>query len=308
LFETCANFPFGDQLACTGAFDPSPDHFTGKERDVESGLDNFGLRYYGSALGRFLSPDPSEAAGFAYMDDPQAWNGYAYARNSPSVVTDPDGDTYHVCDQWGKNCSDVSDAQFDRMKQDANRAGEIWKDGRMYLRDGTFAGTYEQTDVDLNPTAQALVRQPIWSLASRVTDHYIAGPLVTFLSFAVPGALEAPGPAAEFFGWISEIEGHHSIPMFLGGNAKQALTALSRGAHRAFHAALRKELKKLGFPLNVGGRGGGAAAWAKYLATNPEARAAALEAVRRASAMIDSQYGTHLAEDFMRNVAAGSFK
>ena len=31
--------------------------FTGKERDSESMLDYFGARYYGSALGRFTSPD-----------------------------------------------------------------------------------------------------------------------------------------------------------------------------------------------------------------------------------------------------------
>jgi RHS repeat-associated protein len=32
-------------------------HFTGKERDTESGLDMFGARYYGSGLGRFMTPD-----------------------------------------------------------------------------------------------------------------------------------------------------------------------------------------------------------------------------------------------------------
>jgi RHS repeat-associated protein len=31
--------------------------FTGKERDSESGLDMFGARYYGSSLGRFMTPD-----------------------------------------------------------------------------------------------------------------------------------------------------------------------------------------------------------------------------------------------------------
>jgi len=31
--------------------------FTGKERDTESGLDMFGARYYGSSLGRFMTPD-----------------------------------------------------------------------------------------------------------------------------------------------------------------------------------------------------------------------------------------------------------
>ena len=34
--------------------------FTGKERDTESGLDMFGARYYGSSLGRFMTPDWAE--------------------------------------------------------------------------------------------------------------------------------------------------------------------------------------------------------------------------------------------------------
>ena len=32
--------------------------FTGKERDSESGLDNFGARYNASSMGRFMTPDP----------------------------------------------------------------------------------------------------------------------------------------------------------------------------------------------------------------------------------------------------------
>ena len=35
--------------------------FTGKERDSESGLDNFGARYDSSSIGRFMSPDPENA-------------------------------------------------------------------------------------------------------------------------------------------------------------------------------------------------------------------------------------------------------
>ena len=35
-----------------------PRKFTGKERDSESGLDNFGARYNASSLGRFMSADP----------------------------------------------------------------------------------------------------------------------------------------------------------------------------------------------------------------------------------------------------------
>jgi RHS repeat-associated protein len=56
LYESCASNPFGDLLSCTGG-DVSPMHFSGKERDAESGLDYFGARYYASGMGRWMSPD-----------------------------------------------------------------------------------------------------------------------------------------------------------------------------------------------------------------------------------------------------------
>ena len=61
--------------------------FTGKERDSESGLDNFGPRYFGSSMGRFMSPDP--LAG--HTEDPQTLNRYVYVRNNPLNLTDPTG-------------------------------------------------------------------------------------------------------------------------------------------------------------------------------------------------------------------------
>jgi RHS repeat-associated protein len=36
-------------------------HFTGKQRDTESNLDDFGARYYASTLGQWMSPDFSQA-------------------------------------------------------------------------------------------------------------------------------------------------------------------------------------------------------------------------------------------------------
>src|SRR6266404_2418255 len=51
--------------------------FTGKERDAESNLDNFGARYDSSSLGRFMSPDPLLSSG--RLGNPQTWNRYAYA-------------------------------------------------------------------------------------------------------------------------------------------------------------------------------------------------------------------------------------
>jgi RHS repeat-associated protein len=49
--------PFGDGLSCTGGPDATEQHFTGKDRDAESGLDYFYARYYTSDLGRFMTPD-----------------------------------------------------------------------------------------------------------------------------------------------------------------------------------------------------------------------------------------------------------
>lgn len=68
--------------------------FTGKERDAESGLDYFGARYYGSNMGRFMSPDwasKPEAVPYSSLSDPQTLNLYSYMRNNPLGGTDPDG-------------------------------------------------------------------------------------------------------------------------------------------------------------------------------------------------------------------------
>jgi RHS repeat-associated protein len=90
--------PFGYEIQASdnagrgiqfGGYDNINQKFTGKERDVESGLDYFGARYYGSALGRFTSPDPSPAG--ISMQDPQSWNLYSYVRNKPLATVDGNG-------------------------------------------------------------------------------------------------------------------------------------------------------------------------------------------------------------------------
>ena len=92
--------------------------FTGKERDSESGLDNFGARYDSSSMGRFMSPDPENISAILNSDDPQSWNGYAYGRNNPLRYTDPEGLNYTVCDTNGKNCADLTDKQYEQYRKD----------------------------------------------------------------------------------------------------------------------------------------------------------------------------------------------
>src|SRR5205823_8122069 len=52
-------YPYGGLQSSVGN-DPNHYLFTGKERDMESGLDEFGARYYTSAMGRFMTPDWAE--------------------------------------------------------------------------------------------------------------------------------------------------------------------------------------------------------------------------------------------------------
>ncbi len=75
-------------------------HFTGKERDAESGLDMFGARYYGSSLGRFMTPDwATKPISVPYADfgDPQTLNLYGYVRNNSLSKADADGPCYPWC-------------------------------------------------------------------------------------------------------------------------------------------------------------------------------------------------------------------
>lgn len=91
VYDSLDYQPFGEQIAG----DTGTKHkFTGKERDSESGLDNFGARYYGSNLGRFMSPDWAArptVVPYAIFGDPQSLNLYGYVRNDPVSRADLDG-------------------------------------------------------------------------------------------------------------------------------------------------------------------------------------------------------------------------
>lgn len=76
---------------------------TSKERDIETGLDYFGARYYSSTQGRFTSPDEP----FIGQDepDPQTWNLYSYTSNNPLNRSDEDGNRWFY--RQGKDGAEV---------------------------------------------------------------------------------------------------------------------------------------------------------------------------------------------------------
>jgi RHS repeat-associated protein len=87
--DDCEYYPYGGQLCYTNTLAQNY-KFTGKERDAESGLDNFGARYHASTMGRFMSPDPKQP-NLKHLFNPQKWNKYAYTLNNPLRYVDPDG-------------------------------------------------------------------------------------------------------------------------------------------------------------------------------------------------------------------------
>jgi RHS repeat-associated protein len=141
--ESFSSLPFGDQLsslptALATADDATEHHFTGKERDAESGNDYFNARYFGSSMGRFMSPDPlpwiswqdgdkDERARFEdYIANPQNFNLYAYVRNNPLIYTDPTGESIYAIFYTTGNTNNNPHGGDDEFKRAAEaRKAEI---------------------------------------------------------------------------------------------------------------------------------------------------------------------------------------
>jgi RHS repeat-associated protein len=79
-------YPWGGELQFV-ANDFNSYKFTGKERDAESGLDDFGARFDSSSLSRFITVD----SGPFHLTNPGSLNRYSYALNNPLRYLDPDG-------------------------------------------------------------------------------------------------------------------------------------------------------------------------------------------------------------------------
>jgi len=203
-------YPYGGLVTSIGS-DSNHYKFTGKERDAESGLDNFEARYYGSSLGRFTSPDPEQIDGFDHLSDPQSWNGYAYVHNNPLNATDPDGlDCIYVNNDTGAydhtERGDCDNSTEERANSgyyvngtvntvNVNDQGQITgfsgtgENGN--LISGAFAPTPLDTSGQLNPTAQAIFSQPVFGYAAGTVDlaARIEYRTASFFFFPITGLL-----------------------------------------------------------------------------------------------------------------------
>jgi RHS repeat-associated protein len=114
-------------------------NFTQKERDIETGLDYFGARYYASQ-GRFTGADPydinferqetadsqeANALFTAYIGHPQHWNHYSYALNNPLKYVDPDGLYEYEAELLGKKIKVHIDDSIIKNKKDPDALKRI---------------------------------------------------------------------------------------------------------------------------------------------------------------------------------------
>lgn len=144
-------YPFGGEIAVTSTV-PNHFKFTGKERDSESGLDYFGARYYGSNMGRMLSPDNGTDQ---HPEDPQSWNLYAYARNNPIVLVDPTGEYFCGSSMTSSQCATFQNG-LDKAQEAANAAKDKYgADSKQYKDAQRAIDAYGKAGVDNGVTMQA---------------------------------------------------------------------------------------------------------------------------------------------------------
>jgi RHS repeat-associated protein len=149
--------PFGQELDTQ--YSPDNYKFTGKERDAESGLDYFGARYYGSSMGRFMSPDWSEKqepVPYARLADPQSLNLYTYGMNNPLSMVDDDG--HFSKDVYVADNDKHGGPHIDRYNKQGQNVGRYRPDGTPMRHNGktpdpvpnSDKGKFEDAKKDLN--------------------------------------------------------------------------------------------------------------------------------------------------------------
>ncbi|MGC1614901.1 MAG: RHS repeat-associated core domain-containing protein, partial [Candidatus Acidiferrum sp.] len=164
--------PYTNNCSSTNAY-----KFEGKERDTETGNDDFGARYYTNRFGRWLSADWSSVpvpVPYANLTNPQTLNLYSMVSDDPETFADLDGHCTHLqslCNlfKWGHW---VDNAHLDAaLQRDAD------------LARANIAKTQNMTFNDQSPKdfAKNLNNQQA-ILAQRALDEFLASQAITNLN------------------------------------------------------------------------------------------------------------------------------
>jgi RHS repeat-associated protein len=244
-------YPFGGERVVSSG-KPTNYKFTGKERDPESGNDNFGARYFTSNFGRFMSPDPENLDGLINQDDPQAWNGYAYARNNPLNITDPDGTNNHlVCqtvDTGGSggttggavpatHCADLTQGQYDQFRQD-NPNLRVTPSGDIYAGNNKIGSQTEYNAADVQ--AAQILSGPVQNVVTKA-GYIVGGAMAAVYAGAAYGTYQIGTTALNLAG-----AGGAAAPIiYKVGDVVQATIQTSEGPVRIVANVIQVSGKEL---------------------------------------------------------------
>jgi RHS repeat-associated protein len=134
--------PFGGERSYTSTCAQNY-KFQGKERDTETGNDDFGARYYSWRFGRWLSSDWSAvpvAVPYANLTNPQTLNLYAMVADDPETSADLDGHSEKQSgyDGWGRPIS--TPIYSDEETAYAQGVDDIWRDQQRAVANAQYAG------------------------------------------------------------------------------------------------------------------------------------------------------------------------
>jgi len=160
--------------------------YTGKERDTESGLDYFGARYFGSSMGRFMSPDSYGGR----LADPQSLNKYAYARNNPLIYVDPDGHDFNLTGCGSTNTATCNNNMVGTTSTDANGKSSftatVISNGANGLQDqagNAYSGTVTSAGVSFSQNGSNTSYGGSWINGSNDTSFSQTGGALNGFSF-----------------------------------------------------------------------------------------------------------------------------
>jgi RHS repeat-associated protein len=147
VISNCTYNPFGEEVGCSPNNTSNHYRFTGKEHDSESGLDDFGARYFSSSMGRWATPDWNArpvTVPYANFGDPQSLNLYLYVRNDPVSHADADG---HISnDNGGQSCLDSFMCYVEYQKHMKDNQPSGWFSVTLAFNSGNDSGSDSGSD------------------------------------------------------------------------------------------------------------------------------------------------------------------
>jgi RHS repeat-associated protein len=212
-------YPFGRESTVYTNTCPQNYKFTGKERD-ETGLDDFGARYYTSQYARFMTPDwAAKATAVPYADfgTPQSLNLYGYVKNNPLSYADPDGH----CD-W---CDNAFDFSFGIVRGAASSISF----GAM--------GSPRSTDTDASRLGQ-MVGSGVIGAVGEITSDAGKGAVALGLAGELPSAgtstvVVVAGAGATALGTAAEAGAAANLAKIVGAPMQAGFTQNAKDAARA---------------------------------------------------------------------------